>query len=66
MLPYLGSMNEPRQAGVLNFTAAASNSSYRDVARGKMEEIFGVESLCLDVWRRFCDMRALNVAIVPT
>ena len=66
MLPYLGSMNEPRQAGILNFTAAASNTSYRDGARGKMEDIFGVENLSLDVWRRVCDRRALNVAIVPT
>ena len=68
ILPYLGSMNEPRQASILKFTAAASNTSYRDGARGKMEDIFGVETLCLDVliWRRFCDRRALNVAIVPT
>ena len=64
MLPYLGSMNEPRQAGILNFTSAASNTTYRDGVRGKMEEEFGEENLGLDVWRRFCDLRTLNVASI--
>ena len=38
MLPYIGSMNEPNQAGILSFTAAVTNSTYRDGARGKKEE----------------------------
>ena len=66
MLHFLGSMNEPRQSGMLSVTAAAFNTDYREQVRQQMEDGFGAENLGIDVWRRFCNLKTLNIASTCT
>jgi hypothetical protein len=66
MLHFLGSMNEPRQSGMLSVTAAAFNTDYREQMRQQMEDGFGAENLGIDVWRRFCNLKTLNIASTCT